>query len=430
MKKKRNIADKLKPTLENVSTKFITYTMPTILFSDEFPNFKFEFREDKAIAFVERVLQDYISRYSNYDDCTQPAQKVLESIKQKSNGNETKPVMIINNYKQFFELLRQYYEKDIQLFFERTGFPTFQVYELENSLEQIWLRATPEDFNNPERFLKRQVDMIRSNTFEKYRKETYLGGLRSLDDNILCVKDVIARTWDESAREMEIIIYDKRYYDGPEFVYSSRYELPVIRYGICKENGQNVCYIGSIQNKTDDYRQSELKKKVNRKKYKINEGVPKEETTQVEPKNILALSVFVSLLNREDITEIKIPGMYVLDYEYHEKRNKKLLAEFEKDWPDFKREQYPENYQRDLYYFQKGYNKEDLISEIKTERLLLTSRRLLQHFPKGIIKSYPGEADSFLHLSIPVIKSENEINGDMLKELYNLVLERDEENER
>ena len=54
--------------------------MPTILFSDEFPNFKFEFREDKAIAFIERVLQDYISRYSNYDDCVQQAQKLLESM--------------------------------------------------------------------------------------------------------------------------------------------------------------------------------------------------------------------------------------------------------------------------------------------------------------------------------------------------------------
>lgn len=37
-----------------------------------------------------------------------------------------------------------------------------------------------------------------------------------LDNHILCVKNGIARPWDENSREIEITIYDKKYYDNKE----------------------------------------------------------------------------------------------------------------------------------------------------------------------------------------------------------------------
>ena len=67
------------------------------------------------------------------------------------------------------------------------------------------------------------------------------------------------------------------------------------------------------------------------------------------------------------------------------------------------------------------FRKEDLISEIKTERQLLTARRLLKHYPKANITAYPEEIDNYMHMKIPVVKDVNEINGELLKELYNLV---------
>lgn len=48
----------------------------------------------------------------------------------------------------------------------------------------------------------------------------------------------------------------------------------------------------------------------------------------------------------------------------------------------------------------------------------------------GTIKSYPGELDNYFHLSIPVVKDENEINGDMLREIYNLIEEKYSDIER
>jgi len=419
------VAESWMPTYENVTREFITETLYKILFSEDIPNFKFEFREDEAIDFIENTLENYSNQYEFEKE---KSQKVLQTIKQKSDGNTEIHVMIVNDYKQFFELLRQLYEKQIELYFLRTGRSAFTRWEKNNFFEQIWLRATPDDFNNPEEFLKKQVDMVNDSTFEKYNDETCLGKIEFLDNNILCVRNGIARTWDENSREFEITIYDKKYYDNKELFVRPNFMLPVIRYGIYERDGKKVCYIGSIQDKSDSYPKSELNKRMNRKRYMVNEGLADEDTQKVEPKNLLALSIFINLLHKEGITEIEVPSLYVLDYEYHEKRNKKILTEFKQDWTEEKISKYPEQYKREKYYFERSFNKEDLISEIKTERLLLTFRRLLHHYTNGNITSYPGEADSFMHLSIPVVKSQNDINGRVFKELYNI--QKQEDNER
>ena len=298
----RTIADSLKPTFENVTRMFITETMYDILFEEDLPNFKFDFREEEAIAFIEKILQEYVDKYDFYKE---KVQKIYDAIEGKTNDNETKPVIIVNDYKQFFELFREYYEKDIELYFKRIDMSVFPVYEQEKCFKEIWLRATPDDFNNPEKFLKKQVQMIKDKTFEKYDKETCLGKLGFLDDNIICIKNGIARTWDENIRQMEITIYDKQYYNNTELFIRPHYTLPVIRYGIYEKEGKKVCYIGSIQNKLKSladkeiYDKQDVSRNLERKKYKVNKDVPEEEKDKVEPKNILALSVFIDLLSKE-----------------------------------------------------------------------------------------------------------------------------------
>ncbi len=415
----RTIAKCLEPTFENVTRDFITKTMYDILFSEEIPNFKFDFRENEAIEFIEKVLINYSKEY---EFAKVKSQKILQEIKYKTKGNEEMPVMIVNNYKEFFELLRHFYERDIELFFLRredaTGFP---VYEEENCFEQIWLRATPEDFNDPENFLSKQVSMINDNTFKKYDKEMEIGKLNFLDDNILCVKNGVARTWDENSREFEMKIYDKNYYDKTELFCRPNYKLPVIRYGIYEKDGIKVCHIGSVQNKNYDYERDVLMKKIDRKKYKLNKGVPKEYTDKIEPKNILSLSIFVNFLHQEGITEIEVPSMYVLEHEYHRKRNIYDIREFEEYWTDENIEDSPMRYDKSKYYFKRAHKHEDIISELKTERFLLTFKRLLVHYPKSHIINYPNEVNNFMNMSIPIVKNIAEINGEMLKEVYKLV---------
>ncbi len=185
------IAETLKPTLKNVSEKFITSTMYKLMFDEELPNIKFDFRENEAIAFIESVLKKYCKKYNFYYE---ESSIILESIKSKK-FSDNEPVMIIHNYKDFFELLRQFYEKDIELYFQRTGASGFPCYEQTNCFEQIWLRATPEDFSNPEQFLRKQVAMLKDTTFDKYNQETCIGTSDRFGNHPICIQNKVARTW-------------------------------------------------------------------------------------------------------------------------------------------------------------------------------------------------------------------------------------------
>lgn len=430
----RTIADSWLPTFENVAREFVIDNLEKLLSSDEIPNFKFDFREEEAIEFIENIMKQYENSFKD-DKLKEKIQarlkETIKKIKQKTNENEQTPVIVVKDYKNFFEYLRQAYERHIELHFQRRKDSTgFNRWEKNNFFEQIWLRATPQDFNNPEEFLKKQAEMIKDTTFEKYDEETYLGRLECLNNHIITIKNGIARTWDENFRQMEITIYDKEHYTNKELWNRPHYTLPVIRYGIYEKDGKKICSIGSIQSKKDSLEEEELEKKVNRQKYKINKDIPEEDKEKVEPKNVIALSVFINLLHKEGITNIEVPSMYVLDYEYHRKLNKYLLKEFKEEWTrvDYwdrekrqKREKYPKDYQKAYKNFMKMFRKEDLISEIKTERQLLTARRLLKHYLKANITAYPEEIDNYMHMQIPVIKDTSEINGELLKELYNLV---------
>ena len=121
--------------------------------------------------------------------------------------------------------------------------------------------------------------------------------------------------------------------------------------------------------------------------------------------------------------------IYVLDYEYHKKRCKKLLEDFKKEWTQDRKKRFPLRYKEEQDYLKHNYNKQDLISKIKTERMIKNFERILEHYPNGKIVSYPGELDSFLHLNIPVIKSKDDINGQILKDIYQLLEEKNIEQE-
>lgn len=427
----RTIADCWLPTFENVSREFIIDSLDKILFSDEIPNFKFDFREREAIEFIENIIKQYTNSFkdSEYKEEIQARyEKIFDIIKQKTNENSKQPVMVVKDYKKFFEYLRQAYERHIELYFQRRKDSTgFNRWEKNNFFELIWLRTTPQDFNDPEEFLKKQAEMMKDRTFKKYDEETYLGKLQCLNNHIITIKNGIARTWDENFRQMEITIYDKEHYNNRELWNRPHYALPVIRYGIYEKDNRKICTIGSIQDKNNNMVQDSLRRKIDRQKYKVNKDIAEEDTYKVEPKNIIALSILINLLHREGITNIEVPSMYVLDYEYHTKRNKYLLKQFKSEWTKEdlwerqKREKYPEQYKESYRCFLKTFRKQDLISEIKTERLLLTARRLLNHYQKANITAYPEEVDNYMHVQIPVVKHENEINGDILKEFYNLV---------
>lgn len=415
-----DIAKTLEPTFKNVSDKFITETMYKMTFDKNFPNFSFDFREPEAISFVESVLKKYCRKYKF---SREHSKQVIEHVKSK-DFPDNKPVMIIHNYKDFFELLRQYYEKTIDLFFQRTGRSGFPCYEQTNCFEQLWLRMTPEDFTNPEQFLRKSVSLISDTTFSKYNKETYIGKLEKLGNHPICVQNKIARSWDETTREFAITIYDKKLFDNTDLFNRPHYTLPVIRYGVYNKNGKKICHIGSIQDKRfEDETDPNLTCEINHVKNSLNKGKLRSENfkEKVEPSKLLALGIFVDFLNNEGITEIEAPGMLVLDYDYHTIRSNQTKEFFDKEWTEERIKRRPKDYARSLEFLSMNYNKQDTISEIKTERLIYTVKKLLSYYPNGKVNSYPGDADSLLRLTIPPIKKKTDINGEILQDMYSLV---------
>ena len=114
----RTIADSWLPTFENVSREFIIDNLENLLYSDEIPNLKFDFREKEAIEFIENTMIQYAKSFrdNEYEEKIKARlKKILEKLKQKTNKNEKTPVMIIKDYKKFFEYLRQAYERHIEL---------------------------------------------------------------------------------------------------------------------------------------------------------------------------------------------------------------------------------------------------------------------------------------------------------------------------
>lgn len=414
-----NIADSLTPNFENVMREFIITTMTKIFLDDKTISFNFLFKQSEAITHIEEILKKYIANY--YPGFKDEAAKIVQVLKQKNENCNYLPSLIISDYQLFFELLRQYYERNIELWFQRTALSSFMVYEMENCFEQIWLRATPEDFNNPEQFLKKQVQIINDTTFSRYDNEEIIGISSSFNNHILCVKNGIARTWDETPREFEITIYDQKYYHIPDPFYRSSHTLPVVRYGIYEKDGKKICLIGSIQNKQNK-KSIEISSIFNRIRYKVNKGVlDYENINGVEPSHLIVLSIFINFLHNEGITEIEVPSLYVLDYQYHQIRNIIMQDEFYDKWTEYKKESSPEKYEEEKKRLDGMLNMEDLISQNKTEGLIKTFMRLTYHYPKSEIKSYAGELDNFFHLRIPLYQFTGDIDNDLLQEMCTLV---------
>lgn len=425
----RRIDVEAEPTLENVEKIFVVRSLHRLLFEKDYPCFRIDFKEPEALKSIETVLKKDQESFDNYLTL-EGAMHVLEELKKHGakqdiddleKREKESPVLIVRKYSDFIEQLRIAYEKYIDLRFLDNPYIAINRPVATAFFELLWLRATAYDFSNPEIFLRKQIQMMSDQTFKQYDQETSLGAIDYLDGHIFCVQNGVAKVYDESPREFRIIIYDKRYYDTLQRD-KAKYKLPLIRYGIYQRDGKKVCCIGSIQNKSsnsDSYgKDDSLKTQLDKQRSNINKGVSWEDRQKVEPKKLLALSIFVNFLSRAGITDIEIPSLYSLDYEYHTIQNNKMLEEFKHEWSTRKQELMPEVFGMAQRQLNEKRDKMDLISEVKTERFLLTFRRLLLHYPKGQILSYPDDGDGYMRIRIPTIKDENDINGSVLREFF------------
>ncbi len=401
------IGEDLKPTLENVSREFIIKSMTKIMYDKYYPNFNFIFNEEEAINYIEKVINYNIN--INLDE---KCKKLIIDLKNKKYNN-INPCMIINDYKLFFNLLVDLYEKIIEYYFKdvnnrKSGFPQ---YEMRNYFSYLWLRMLPEDFNNPCLFLKKQIEMMKNESLSKYDREVIVGNMKSLGNNLLGIKNCTSESWNENSNEFRIRIYDKETYRADKYL-NEYFSLPLVRYGIYEKNGVKVCSIGSIQNTLQYYPEYYLHKMVERKKYKLNKNVDKE-YQDIEPKLLLSLSIFINVLIKEGIYDIEIPCLYTIDNDYHKRWGKQLINQFQERYKN-KKDSF---YEADKELIKRVYKKEDLISELKCDKYIKLFERLIYHYNFEIIK-YPLELDGNLHIKLNKI---NNINNEMLDEVNTLI---------
>lgn len=188
----------------------------------------------------------------------------------------------------------------------------------------LFTNFSTEDFLNPEQAIRRHIEYIQDDTFS-YLDEGYdfIIGDR-LNDCALEVKRC------EQSAGMETpykLVFNLVKNEGQG---SYSYPLAEVSYGIALENDEKVCYVYSVIRQKDRVKEvsaDELifRKKINRALYKLNDGVvedelddlkayrngdsnyyPEANITDVTHSFVLALTSFVTLLQKEGIEKIKV----------------------------------------------------------------------------------------------------------------------------
>lgn len=294
-------------------------------------------------------------------------EKDIEKLSIENQSNLECPTIFIKDHQLFFELLTNIINEQVSLYYDYKDVQNARKVAF-HLLRKIWLRMGPEDFNDVELFLQKQLEFLKSREFDNPHNEMYI---KDYNGNKITYEVEMSNPCCESTRRMSFKIYEENEW----------HNLPKIYYDICEENGEKVCYIGAVQNGEKRNRI----KSIERKLYKINKGIPE---SKVHPNFTMAMSLFYEFLRNNNITHIKVPILQVLSYRYHEIISTKLKKEYEKTWAQEKIDYmnslkdsnslfYQEEYEEliDDYEWANTINKryvdkEDFISEAKTEGLI------------------------------------------------------------
>lgn len=316
--------------------------------------------------------------------------------------------LIIDDEEEFFRVLKKY----IRLELEKNR-PTMKIYQEKNYFKQrvkflianLFANATTEDFNNPIPFIKRYTRFLKDNTFSIIDTPLKVKLGESMKETILEMQREKNSTMMETPNKITIKFKSK---DGTE-----EYELPSIYYGIEKKDGIKTCYIYGIQNKTNKQSNSSYQKKINRMLYKINSGIEKQEIpeyfeyqddgtisypegniTDVSVSFVLALNIFISLLQKYEIENLKAVPFLPLRY-----LSREIAANDSNN--------------------EKLYERNENIQTNLTNKFIRTFRRLAIQNKALKILAYPYESDEFLTMKV---YSKNSTLDNIILEETNLTI--------
>ena len=325
-------------------------------------------------------------------------------------NNRNISTLVIKDEEKFLNLLEEYVLLEIDM--NRK----FYYISNENHKDKVkaiimflFINATLTDFINPTDFLRKRIAFLKDTTFDKYDDYKKIKINNEPIDSIQIQKQTQSITM-ETPYKITISITNEQNINIP---------IAEISYGI----DNRTCYIYSImkpkEKKNVSNEEISFKKKLNRYLYKLNEGILEQESdefknykrglSQYYPENItdvthafvLAATIFISLLQKEQIYNIKIVPYLPIRY-----LSREIVAQ-----------KHPEEETKTALL-----KRNETIQENATNKLIRTFTRIDHHFNKGTkIISYPYEQDDYM--TIILSNKQTPLNNSILNLINNIILE-------
>lgn len=331
-------------TLTETIELFITTTIYDIINEVETPRINFIFDKYAYDLFYEVMKNPFELKKGWTPDIKE---EDIDFLKNSIDYNY--PTIYIKDHIKFFTYLTDITNASIKSH-NKYNESKLSRQHLMYILRRIWLRMGPNDFNNIDNFLYRQLMFYLNDIFEEYKfnfKTTHK--IDTYHNYNVIAENYLNRTYDESTKCLSFKILTD----------TISHTLPNIYYDIL----DNICYIYALQNDGNPSKVKEIDKLI----YKDFRG-------NSQPNKVYALKLFINMLKEKGIKSIKVPTLQVLDYNYHIILSNKEKERFHKHWNKdiLKNLNNDEQikYEKELIWYNRIVNKEDTISKIKTEDLI------------------------------------------------------------
>lgn len=333
-----------------------------LMYESETPKINIVFKEEAFDLFYEVMHNPHQIENAWTPDISE---KDIDLLRHQNDKNC--PTIYVKDNIKFFKYLTDIINNNAFLHNKYNDYRNARAFAIK-FLRRIWLRMGPNDFNNVEKFLEKQLEFVKNDIFYDFKDELVIDDFYGYN---VTAKSTTAFSWDEAPLKIEFKIYDE---DNKSY-----HSLSHIFYGI--EN--DTCHIYAVQND----RQRKRIPKIERLLYKLNKDI---ENPIVHPSMVYSIILFINILKENGINKIKVPTLQVLSYRYHELLSNKEKIDFPKRWNKEKlknlkylgkreQEYKLKQYELEKLWYDHIVDKEDLISRLKTENLINLIYRVVEN---------------------------------------------------
>lgn len=330
---------------------------------------------------------------------------IVEGTNEKIIWNDNNNItLLIKNKKRLLELLDIYVELELEKNRKTiTFFSNKKKNQVKFIITYLFVNATTEDFLSPIKLVEKQIKFLNDVTLDFLNNPIDIDMGEKFINSKLHVQKYINSVSMETTNRIDMSLLGN--VDGKDYTYN----LPSIYYEI----SDGTCYIYSVMmpkiRKETSTEKSKYDKKINRFLYQINDGVkeleshdyfdykegkndyyPEENITDVTHSFLLAINIFIAILQAKKIDNLKVVAYLPVRYQSR----------------DIAAQEQGEERRKELE------ERNNYIQQNITNKIIRTFRRLSLQNSNIIIKQLPYEEDEFLNI---IIKRGNPIENEILK---------------